>query len=63
MTEMGGQASKAERELLAYSDEFLVRQHAERLSDRVGPERAVAILDELRDAIAKRVPIWRASER
>ena len=54
----GGSASQAERELLAYNDEVLVRQHAERLVARLGPERAAAILEELRASILGRVPTW-----
>jgi hypothetical protein len=62
MTETGGQASKAEREMLTYGDEFLVKQHVERLADQIGPQRTVAILEELRDNIASRIPFWRANE-
>ena len=58
----GGKASQAERDLLAYGDEVLVRQHAERLADRLGPERAAAILEELRESILRRAPIWRLTK-
>jgi len=58
----GGNASQAERELLAHGDEVLVRQHAERLADRLGPERAAAILEELRETILKRLPTWQITK-
>ena len=57
-----GNASQAERELLAYGDKVLVRQHADRLAERLGPERAAAILEELRDRILRRVPIWQITK-
>ena len=55
-------ASQAERELLAYSDEVLVRRHAELLADRLGPERAAAILEDLRARILRRAPIWQITK-
>jgi hypothetical protein len=58
----GGNASRAERELLAYGDEVLIRQHAERLADRLGPERAAAILEKLRENVLRRVPIWQITK-
>ena len=55
---MAREPSKAERELRAYSDEFLIRQHAERFAMELGPQRAVAILEEVRDSIAQQIPVW-----
>ena len=48
--------SKAERELQAYSDEFGIRQHAERLEANFGSDRALSVLDEVTRAIAARRP-------
>jgi hypothetical protein len=48
--------SKTERELQAYSDEFGIRHHAERLEANFGSDRALRILDEVTRAIAARRP-------
>jgi hypothetical protein len=48
------EASDAERELRAYSDELGIRRHAERLEADLGTDRALHVLEDITRAIAAR---------
>jgi hypothetical protein len=49
-------ASDTERELQAYSDELVIRHHAERLAINLGTDRALRVLKEVTLTIAARRP-------
>jgi hypothetical protein len=52
----GNKASDTERELQAYSDELVIRHHAERLEVNLGTDRALKVLEAVARAIAARRP-------
>ena len=56
MVQPTNKASDTERELQAYSDELVIRNHAERLEANLGTDGALQILEEVRRTIAARRP-------
>jgi hypothetical protein len=56
MVRPGNKTSHTERELQAYSDELVIRHHAERLAVNLGTDAALQVLEEVRRTIAARRP-------
>jgi hypothetical protein len=54
MVQPGTKPSVTERELQAYSDELVIRHHAERLEANLGTDRAIEVLDQVMRTIAAR---------